>query len=691
MPLRNSERFSAALRGALSGLIFGVFEYAFAILEPMIRWGPRNIGPEHWYWETIFLLFYVVAGGLTGFALNAFAGRSPESIPQAAVGLGLAVMTGSRLQSADFAPAALVVDLALALVAAFSLYALWNRDPTGRFAWLRSPWITLTAAFLFVKAGDWSGGAIFLSAAIMVLAALIALAAALLSRSRTLHRLLDGRFIPATLAACALLLAAFTGLTLRLNSSPPIPAPVSAAQTSLPNVLLLVLDTVRADHLSLYGYPRRTTPHLEELARESVVYRNAISAADMTLSSYGSIYTSLYPSWHRALPNPSNVTGLDSSYTTLAEILSSQGYQSLAVLANSGYLNRDFGMQQGFAFYDAAPVVGYLGSEHDHWLRRSLRPVLDLLFDTAELDRGYRRSDQINSGVLRLLQSRTARSSPFFLSVNYMGAHDICAPPQPYRDLFPGYHPGFHGGGDRQTREAVISGRKSPDIDRRLQHAISQYDGGIAFMDAQVQVLVEYLKRAGLYDRTLIIVTSDHGEALGERGDYGHPSSVHPELVRVPLLVKYPRSFPVRPGTHVDYTVSGLDLLPTILSAANIQPPPGIQGHGLLEAGSNPARTVLSESLVAIRNSPRHRRGVQRALYLGPWKLITTAGSKPELYNWTVDPQESHNLYDPGDPAAKALDANLQQQLQSVPSSKGVTRKMSPSTADSLRGLGYIR
>jgi arylsulfatase A-like enzyme len=692
MSLAKFERLTPALEGALTGLVFGSIEYPFAILEPMFRWGPRALGPEHWYWESVFLVFYVLAGAVTGVIASALPGATGKSIPQAVTGVALAAMAFTRLSSAGLAPATLAVDLSLALLAAFCLRGYWRPYRDTHRAWLSSPWIAIPAALLFVKGGDWTGGVAGVTASIAVLVALIALGTAALSRLAAPRRLLEGRFRPGTLLACALLLTAFAGLTLRLGSPLPLPQDrLADSAASGPNVLLVVLDTVRADHLSLYGYPRRTTPYLEELARESVVYRNAISAADMTLTSYGSIYTSLYPSWHGAIPSPEKIIGLDSRFSTLAETLSSQGYLSMSVLANSGYLNPDFGLQQGFAFYDVRPVTPYLGLVRDHWLRRALRPALDLVLDTQELGRAFCRSDQITAGAIRLLRARTARSAPFFLSVNYMGAHEPSTPPAPYRDSFPGRDREFDAETDQLTRQAIIAGQKSPALRGHLRHIVSQYDAGIAFMDAQVRLLVDYLKQAGIYDRTLLIVTSDHGQAIGERGDYGHPSSVHGELVHVPLLIKYPGSSPAAPGSRVDRIVSGVDLMPTILSAAGIPSPPGIQGRSLFEAADDPGRDVFTESSVSIRNTPIHHRDLQRALYLGPWKLIDTIGMKPELYRWTTDPRESHNLYQAQDPIAQRLDRELRQALQTLPRSKSPGRAMPPGTADRLRGLGYIR
>jgi arylsulfatase A-like enzyme len=491
-------------------------------------------------------------------------------------------------------------------------------------------------------------------------------------------------------AAAAVLIAC----TAWFNAAPPLRARKTAfaANPGRPNILLIVLDTVRADHLSLYGYDRRTTPHLEEMARESVCYRNAVSAADVTLSSHASMFTGLYPSWHGAYPTPGNDLGrLDSSFHTLAEILSENGYGTFAVLANFGYLRPEFGMAQGFAYYDVRSPVQTLPAAASYFPRALVRSAFDSIVSTAELDRIYRRADQITDGALHVLDSRDARSGPFFLSLNYMDAHEPYSPPAPYRDLFPGRDPHFDNGRIGTLRRQLATHHRPADADGTLRHIVSQYDGAIAYMDSELNRLFEAMKRAGVYENTLIVVTSDHGEALGERDDLGHPASVHRELVHVPLIVKYPRAVQAPAGQWIETPVSGVDLLPTVLETAGIPVPENVQGQSLRRP-MDPGRVIIAESFLDDHLRRLHRRTdlVQRALYQGRWKLIGSTSGKRELYDVAADPSESRDLFNPDEAASQECSATLDRWVRIIPARR-ITPRMDQQTKARLKSLGYIQ
>ena len=239
-------------------------------------------------------------------------------------------------------------------------------------------------------------------------------------------------------------------------------------------------------------------------------------------------------------PQPPRTPGSLRSHT-LAEILSGNGYTTLAVLANCAYLRLEFGLDRGFGFYDVRPSVRKTGGDGEYYLRPLVRPLLASLGSTAEIDRVYRRADQITDDGLRIFQAMRRRNAPFFLNLNYMDAHDPYVPPPPYRDLFPGRDPAFHNQQISALREQIAV--KPPlAASPELAHIISQYDGGIAYIDAEVKHLLDGMNNQVVRQHSPVIITSDHGEGLGERGVEGHPASVHQELVHVPLSIKYPRS-----------------------------------------------------------------------------------------------------------------------------------------------------
>ena len=513
----------------------------------------------------------------------------------------------------------------------------------------------------------------------------------MVSRFGPLRRILQNRYLSCSLAGCGALLVALPSLTVLLSGAPSLPEAKSGPK--LPNVVLIILDTVRADHMSVYGYGRKTTPNLDMLAPEGVLFRNAISSSDITLGSHASMFTGLYTSWHRAHPAPPHDQGrLDSSFRTLAQTLSEHGYTTFADLANCAYLRPEFGLTGGFGYYDVRPSVRRTGGGGEYYLRPLVRPILEHLGSTAEIDRVYRRADQITGDGLRLLTAMRRRAGPFFLTLNYMDAHDPYIPPPPYRDLFPGRNPAFHNQRVPELREEMAVSPSTP-VGAELAHIVSQYDGGIAFMDAEVKRLLDEMKQAGIYDDTLIIVTADHGEGLGERGIQGHPASVHQELVHVPLWVKYPSSSNIQAGRKLDTLVSSVDIMPTVLDIAGIPIPPELQGQSLrtLDAGAA-GRCSVSLSFTTIWDS---------------FAAVPTPGSEPSIRipgnysppqtaKWSstigrpILPNRS-DLIAANPAVAKRLNEELEQWMLLIPHPKLPVRKTDRQTLDHLRALGYLQ
>ena len=314
------------------------------------------------------------------------------------------------------------------------------------------------------------------------------------------------------------------------------------APTGRPNVLLIVMDTVHADHLAAYGYQRDTTPNLRELARDSMLYTNAISASDITLTSHASLFTGMYPSWHGAYCDPQNAAygrAISNSYPTVAELLHSAGYQTSGVAANL-YLRADFGLERGFDRFRIPRPVPLLAAENAFMLRGALRRGLSTVFDTAQFDRLYALGEDINSELFADLAAFSKPGAPAFIFVNYMDAHFPYVPPSPYDARYPGRRPGMTQDDLESEQKVLVSGNGA--VPAYQSHCVSQYDGGIAYVDHQIGEVVTWLKRHGAYDNTMIVVTSDHGEAFGERHRVGHANSPYQNLLHVALIVKYPHT-----------------------------------------------------------------------------------------------------------------------------------------------------
>jgi arylsulfatase A-like enzyme len=268
-----------------------------------------------------------------------------------------------------------------------------------------------------------------------------------------------------------------------------------------PRVLLIVHDTVRADPLSLYGYPHRTTPTLDALGAEAMVYTHAIAAGTWTPPSHASLFTGLMPSEHRVghvrEEIGSGIRALDPGVPLLAEAMAASGYRTAAYVANYGFLDPVFGLARGFEDYK----------------RENLRPA-----------------DRLAARVSGWIERN--RPGPFFLFLNVMDAHGPHKAPPGYDRMF--------GPADGLPHPKAPDGPDPVEAARRIM----QYDGEIRWIDDQLARIFDALRRVGRWDETMIVVTSDHGELFGEDGRWGHGGDPIFPLVHVPLIVKYPQGQP---------------------------------------------------------------------------------------------------------------------------------------------------
>ncbi|MBU0493875.1 MAG: sulfatase-like hydrolase/transferase [Chloroflexi bacterium] len=365
-----------------------------------------------------------------------------------------------------------------------------------------------------------------------------------------------------------------------------------ASSPPRPNVVLLVLDAVRADHLSCYQYERPTTPHIDALAQEGVLLIECTAPAPWTVPSHGSLFTGMYPTSHGAHAEHLALSPLN---ITLAEVLRDVGYETGGFSANI-YLSPTLGFDQGFTTYDVR-------------LMDDVRP------------KPVRDAGEMNALVLPWLEARARDGRPFFLFVNYMDAHAPYLPPPPYDTRYDG-----------------------PD------DLVSRYDGAIAHLDSEVGRVLDKLEELGLSENTLVIVTADHGEFLGEHGLLDHKQHLFETVLRVPLVLWYPRSLPG--GQRVAGLVQLTDVMPTILALAGVETPAAMQGRSLLpliRGEQDPlaynvafAEYWRDELLIQKRGAVFDRR--LRSLRVGDWKYIWSSAGAGELYNLRQDPGEMHNL-----------------------------------------------
>ena len=333
---------------------------------------------------------------------------------------------------------------------------------------------------------------------------------------------------------------------------------VVADATEAPLVLLYLVDTLRADHTTPYGYERDTTPALMSLSRDGVVFDAAIAHASWTKPSVASIFTSLLPGRHRAVQLRDR---LDEGLVTLAEFLSTRGYVTGAAIANSVIYAEGSHFEQGFDLFAG------LHGEDD-------RP--SKLVD----------ADRVVDAAIQWLDAR--RGLPTFLYVHTMDPHVPYAPPPPF---------------DRKFEPPPAPGRSAADPrydyvePRDRDRLMAQYDGAVAYGDQEFGRLMEALKARGLYDRAMVLFTADHGEEFLDHGQWLHGRSVFDELVHVPLIVKFPGGRAA--GTRVKQQVQSVDILPTILENEGLPVPPSpvVAGQPLQRvlAGEAPEPPVVVE------------------------------------------------------------------------------------------------
>ncbi len=475
-------------------------------------------------------------------------------------------------------------------------------------------------------------------------------------------------------------------------------APAANSGSDRPNVILITLDTVRADHLSLYGYARDTSPNLQQFARNATLYTRAIAASDMTLASHASIFTGLYPSQHGAhwelgrgkdgvAIGPEFGLRLSANSRTLASILASKGYRTMGIAANVPYLQHAFHLDQGFQYFSLPVPRTFPDQSCSFCLRADLAHALVRFYALKPSDLLYVRAEEVNHEAFRLLDQAKAKRRPFLLFLNYMDAHQPYFPPAPYDVKYPGkditmtaerYWP--------IEFEALSGARTYTDQDRKRDE--SQYDGAIAYIDAKLGELFAKMQQLGLYDNSIIVLTSDHGQSFGEKGLVGHGSSVYQEQVHVPLIIKYLGE------THAkvqDRLVSQIDLLPTILESLGYETD-SLPGNSLL-APKRPQGAAFSESfpcdlLVSLNN--RFRR-IERATFMGDFKLITATNGIHQFYDLGTDPHEEHNVYAERLPAASALEASLHHWALTTPVARPQPAVLDRRAIESLKSLGYLQ
>jgi arylsulfatase A-like enzyme len=454
----------------------------------------------------------------------------------------------------------------------------------------------------------------------------------------------------ALLASLTVLLLGVSVFEFEPDGAAPSVKASSPAPVGKPNIVLITLDTVRADHLSLYGYSRPTTPNLDRWAQEGVAFDNAIASSSWTLASHASMFTGLLPHQHGANWGST----VDTGRWTLAEVLRAYGYDTAGFISNSFYGQTGWGMGQGFQVYEDASA----SARYNLGLTLAGVLLLDPIhYDVVQPNRfGRISASDVNREAQRWLQHHSGR--PFFLFMNYFDAHAEYLPPAPFdrrfgrlsNDLVKKADPIFDKGDNasslsEQERKSLIAG----------------YDNCLAYMDQELDRFLQFLATEPEWSNTVVIITSDHGEAFGEHGFYGHGNDLHRETVHVPLIMFGPG---IPAGLRIPQVAGTRRIFSTVLDLTlGIKQP--FYSNSLRrywEPDFKPGpfdATVISE--LAAR-----KEGFANCISLATseWRYIQDSQGHKELYRLT-DAGEQVNLAGAYPEQAQALERDLEERIGS--------------------------
>jgi arylsulfatase A-like enzyme len=435
-------------------------------------------------------------------------------------------------------------------------------------------------------------------------------------------------------------------LAIGCGTAPPPPGADDSGFTP-PNIFLISLDALRADHLGSYGYERETSPFLDRVAAEGTRFANAFVNTHGTPPSHTTMLTSLYQQSHGVSldsAEPGATDSIPANALMVQEILRGRGYLTISV-TGGGYLSRGLGFDRGFVFFENAPK---------------------------------RFAGQV-SRVLQLLQQHAVAERPVFVFLHTYEIHSPYEAPERYRGRFGSFESSFEPTSENLLRVVNTARRDLAPTD--LEHVMARYDEGIRYADDCLRELFVRLSKRGFLDNALVIITADHGEEFAEHGGMLHRGTLYDELLRVPMVL-WGRV--AEPGSVIERPVSCVDIAPTILAATGVEIPPQMQGSDLLR----PRREDVQEEAVFSQYG--------RVLYsirTAEWKLIQrTRKGTVELYDLEADPGEQKNLADREPNRAAAMLDRLTSWRESLPQAgeAALPAQLTDREREQLEALGYV-
>lgn len=462
------------------------------------------------------------------------------------------------------------------------------------------------------------------------------------------------------------------GSDLAVWAHPKVWIPRSAGDwETAPDVLLVTVDTLRADHLSCYGHARNTSPSIDALAADGILFENAFTTVPRTTPALASLMTGDYPRKHGLM---TLLDALPSQKRTLAEVLSERGYSTAAFVTPS--VPRQSALWQGFDVFD----------------------------DRVGSDDPSARAEQVAARALRWLDEQ--RGGRLFLWLHLWDPHFRYDPPAPHDEAFdpqPGQRLTLYRRldlGELKLGEVYFENDLSKE---EVARVVARYDGEIRYADDVIGRFLERLRDLSLYDPALVIFTADHGESLGEHGyHFEHGAYLYEASLRIPLILKLP--FGRRAGSRIDDPAMIFDVAPTVLSILALEERLGSAGRDLSSSpgsGESPREATFHESghRFFAQNPRRYLEGPAgrwKSVRKGDWKLIripTPDGDIHELYDLGEDPGETQNLFRVDDPVGRDLAKKLDTWLAGfgeVAEGDEALDAIDPATAERLRALGYL-
>jgi arylsulfatase A-like enzyme len=674
MPTPSTARSLAA--HAATGMVAGAgFAAALVAIESCVlgAWWAGAVVAPHGLAETGMFDFLTELAALVQ-------ARLPILPPPVGGAYGPGVAGTARL-ALDLAAAALPLGLVLGLVVGLARAALGRpvsaRAVVGTLAavglaveltgWVAGVYVPVSGSFAAIVRGAirdfvWNG----------VLASLAALGLAWAASARFATWRPRPAAAPRTgRAALPLVLIALgVGLWGAAASVGPAPAarpplglaePAAARPARMPNVVLVSIDTLRADHLGCYGHENPTSPRIDALAASGTRFARAWSTSSWTLPSHVSMLSGRSLLGHGVLGESTIPAGVPM----LAEVLRGAGYRT-AGFVSAPYLSSQFGFARGFDLYDDFSVP--FTPERESREQAQTTVSSPLLYPQVE----------------RWLRE-TARA-PFFLFVHFFDVHYDYVPPPPYDTMFDPDYQGTMTGENFHENPRIRPGMPARD----LEHLLALYDGEIRYVDGYIGRTLDLLAELGLADDTLVVLTADHGEEFLEHGDKGHHRTLYEEVVHVPLIVAWPGRLPA--GRVIDDPVSIVDVVPTVLELAGLGAPAGVEGMSLvaqMRGGPAPDREIVAELY------RKATLNMQVAVRRGDAKLIQSLNfPQREFYDLASDPGEQRSRLGDGEPAR--LTRDLARWLAATwPAHRALsagprTVALDQGRVDALRALGYV-